>query len=822
MQAYVATGSIHEGKYLGCGLSHFLEHMLFQGTAEFPGNRISERIAACGGELNAATSAECTYAYFNLPPEHLAEGLTMLDSMIREPLLPADQFQSEREVILRELAMYKDSPVQNLFEQIRMNLLRVHPLRYSTGGFADRLAEVTPEIMREYHALRYTPGRTFYVVTGDADPETVFDLLEKRTAAWARGSLEEPLLPTEPPCPFPRRTRIEFSAPQAYYGAAWLTPGAIQSDFIAVNAFSDILGNGDSSRLYGELVNRRMLAQDILFYSCALSSISYSGAVAIAEPDKMSELSRRTFDILQDFIRSGPTEEELERLRTNQKADYLRALQTNEGIAPLIGKSVLHYGSPDAVDSYLPALDALTPEDLIRAGQRYFRDQAPTVIEQYPAGTLRQQRKRAVECKPNTPHLTTFPAGQKLLYLENRSLPLTTFTAILPGGMLNEPAAQAGLTRLLAETLDSGCGKFSEAEFDRRLELNAIDLNIEAGISALSITATCPSEKLPQAVELISAMMSDPLFPPDAVEREKETLCSSIRTSMMKPASAAKDMTLHQLFGCHPFGRGKRDLLKTIGRLKAADLRAFYREISLSAHRAVFGFTGDLTRRQAEKLTGQIIGACRWNDYRPAPFPVPVFPARETRKTASLPRRQAVVFAALPGVRTDTPDADVLNLVRLYSDSMASRLFQTVRNQNGLVYYASFLCQCGFGFDGYMGYCGATTASGCAKLEKIFRQEIRHLARSGMTAAEFENARRMMKFQLESIRQSPEELLAALTAAEFIGSGWEYYWNRQDRLVRLTLEEFNRRVRKLFTGKKTAVAVVLPEKPEDESDEEDR
>ncbi|MBO4647018.1 MAG: insulinase family protein [Lentisphaeria bacterium] len=820
MQAYVATGSIHEGKYLGCGLSHFLEHMLFQGTTEFPGNQISERIAAFGGELNAATSAEFTYAYFNLPPEHLADGLTMLDSMIREPLLPADQFRSEREVILRELAMYKDSPVQNLFEQIRMNLLRVHPLRYSTGGFADRLAEVTPEIMREYHALRYTPGRTFYVVTGDAEPDKVFDLLEKRTARWARGSLEEPLLPAEPPCPFPRRTRIEFPAPQAYYGAVWLTPGAIKSDFIAVNAFSDILGNGDSSRLYEELVNRRMLVQDILFYSCALSSLSYSCAVAIAEPENMSELSKRTFDILQNFIQSGPTEEELERLRINQKSDYLRALQTNEGVAPLIGKSVLHYGSPDAVDSYLPALDALTPADLIRAGRKYFRDQAPAVIEQYPAGTLRQQKKRSIECKPHTPQLTAFPAGQKLLYLENRTLPLVTFTVILPGGMMNETPAQAGLTRLLAETLDSTCGKFSEAEFDRRLENNAIDLNIEAGISALSITASCPSEKLPQAVELIGAMMSDPLFPADAVKREKETLCSSIRTAMMKPASAAKDMALHQLFGSHPFGRGKRDLLKTIGQLKAKDLLGFYRKICLSAPRAVFGFTGDLSRRQAEKLTAQIIEGCRWNDYRPAPFPAPVFPAKETRETASLPRRQAVVFAALPGVQTDTPDADIVNLVRLHSDSMASRLFQTVRNQNGLVYYASFLCQCGFGFDGYMGYCGATTAEGCEKLEKIFRQEIRHLARNGMTAEEFENARKMIKFQLESIRQSPEELLAALTAAEFIGSGWECYWNRQDRLAGLTFEAFNRRVRKLFTGAKPAVAVVLPEKPEDGSDEE--
>ena len=198
MQAWVATGSMHEGKYLGSGLSHFLEHMLFHGTKEFPGSGISEKIAAYGGELNAATSSEYTNFYFNLPPAYLEDGLTMLDSMIREPLLPEKQFHSERDVILRELAMYKDSPLHNLFESMRTNTLLRHPLRYSVGGFPELLSRLTPEIMREYHDLRYTPGRTCFVVVGDADPEQVFDLLEKRTASWKPGRLDEPFLPADP------------------------------------------------------------------------------------------------------------------------------------------------------------------------------------------------------------------------------------------------------------------------------------------------------------------------------------------------------------------------------------------------------------------------------------------------------------------------------------------------------------------------------------------------------------------------------------------------------------------------------------------------
>ena len=103
-----------------------------------------------------------------------------------------------------------------------------------------------------------------------------------------------------------------------------------------------------------------MLAQDLIFYAQGLSSIGYSGVAAIAEPDKIPELSARFFELLRKFAEEGPKEEELECLRNNQRTDFLRSLQTNEGIAPIIAKSVLHYGSPAAIDHVLPRLNALT------------------------------------------------------------------------------------------------------------------------------------------------------------------------------------------------------------------------------------------------------------------------------------------------------------------------------------------------------------------------------------------------------------------------------------------------------------------------------
>lgn len=814
VQTWVATGSIHEGEYLGCGLSHFLEHMLFQGTREYPGNAVSEQIAAFGGSLNAATSSEFTYFYINLPSERLREGLTMLDDMVREPLLPEEKFYSERDVILRELAMYKDSPVQNLFGKVREETFRMHPVRFPIGGYAERLADVTPEIMRQYHDLRYTPGRTVYVVVGDVEPEKVFDILRERTAGWARGRMDEPCLPQEPPCLFQRRARIEFPSPQAYYAASWQSPGAAHADYVPVSAFAGILGSGDSSRLYEELVNRRQLALDLLFYSEAVSAIGYSGVVAIAEPGKMKPLAEGTFDILRKFIKEGPTDEELNRLRTVQKAEYLREMQTNEGIAQMLGRSVLRFGSPDAADRYLPALDALTREDLIRVGEQYFLPEAASIVEQYPPESREHSAAVPAKIPQNIPVAFRLASGQKVICLEDHALPLANVSILLPGGLLNEKTDRHGLTRLLAETLAGGCAQYDETTFNRMLESRAIDLGIEACNTGLKISLNCPAEQLSDAVSLLCAMLPEPLFPTEIVERERVALLESLKTRQMTPMSVADSLMRETMFAGHAFGTGIAALLKSLPEIMVDELRDFYRNICLSAPCAVFGFSGALTRQDAEKLAVQLADSCKWNQFVPQAQPEPVFPTQDIRRETTLPRQQAVVLTALPGIRVSSSDMDVLGLVHADASSMASHLFQTVRNENGLVYYAGFTHQPGFGFDGCMGYYGATSTEGVPKLEKIFRDEIQRLAENGFSQEDFDNARRMMLFQLDNLRQCPGDLLSGLVSAEFTGVGWEYSWNRQKALKALTLNDFNRRLKKLFSGKAAVTAAVLPEQPQ--------
>ncbi|HXA14339.1 MAG TPA: pitrilysin family protein, partial [Opitutaceae bacterium] len=118
VQVWVKTGSLHEGTQLGAGLSHFLEHMLFKGTARRAGREISATVQAHGGYINAYTTFDRTVYYIDLPSEHVGIALDLLADAVLHSTLPADEVTREREVILREIAMTQDDPEDRLAETL--------------------------------------------------------------------------------------------------------------------------------------------------------------------------------------------------------------------------------------------------------------------------------------------------------------------------------------------------------------------------------------------------------------------------------------------------------------------------------------------------------------------------------------------------------------------------------------------------------------------------------------------------------------------------------------------------------------------------------
>src|ERR1041385_220556 len=172
-QAWAMSGSVHEDKWLGAGLSHVLEHMLFKGTTKRPGSRIDQEVQEAGGYMNAYTSFDRTVYHIDVPNTGARVAVDILCDIMQHATLPADEMAKEKEVILREMDMNQDDPGRRASRRLFEVAYTRSPYRYTVIGYPDIYNELQQQDILDYYHGRYAPNNVFFVVAGDVKPAEV-------------------------------------------------------------------------------------------------------------------------------------------------------------------------------------------------------------------------------------------------------------------------------------------------------------------------------------------------------------------------------------------------------------------------------------------------------------------------------------------------------------------------------------------------------------------------------------------------------------------------------------------------------------------------
>ncbi len=263
VQVWVKTGSIHEVGKLRSGLSHYLEHMLFKGTARRSSREISASVQAHGGNINAYTTFDRTVYYIDLPSEHVGFAVDLLADAVLHSSLPADEAEKEKGVILREIAMTRDDPDDRLWETVFSSAFREHPYRYPIIGHRDVFSTATHADLTGYYRARYVPNNIAVVIVGDIDPAAAQASVERHFGAGPRARLAPVLVPAEPRQQGPRE---QHSFEEVEIGRAvlvWQIPGLTHRDAPVLDLLSMVLGHGDSSLLWQEVREKAGLVHTI-------------------------------------------------------------------------------------------------------------------------------------------------------------------------------------------------------------------------------------------------------------------------------------------------------------------------------------------------------------------------------------------------------------------------------------------------------------------------------------------------------------------------------------------------------------------------------
>jgi zinc protease len=197
-QAWCAAGSIHEGKWLGAGLSHVLEHMLFKGTTTRPGSRIDQEVQEAGGYMNAYTSFDRTVYHIDVPNTGARTAIDILCDIMQHATLPPDELAKEMDVIRREMDMGQDDPGRRASRRLFEVAYTRSPYRFTIIGYPDIFNELKPEDIRNYYHEKYAPNNVFYVIAGDIKNDDVVAQIKAAYAKTKSRAIPPIVLPIEP------------------------------------------------------------------------------------------------------------------------------------------------------------------------------------------------------------------------------------------------------------------------------------------------------------------------------------------------------------------------------------------------------------------------------------------------------------------------------------------------------------------------------------------------------------------------------------------------------------------------------------------------
>ncbi|MGH9108662.1 MAG: M16 family metallopeptidase [Acidimicrobiales bacterium] len=359
---WVGTGSRDEPPERA-GASHFLEHLLFKGTAARSAAAIAEALDEVGGDCNAFTSKEYTSFYVRLLAEHLPLGLGILADIMEEPALRDADVGAERSVILDEILMHADEPADLVAERGMGALFPDHALGRDTLGTAESIRSTTAADVRRFFDHHYRPGNVVVSVAGDCDHQVVADVLGERFAGRPGG--EAPAR-TAPAAEVEPLVVVRRPTEQAHLVLGMRSVSRHHPDRWALSVLNLVLGGGLSSRLFQKVREERGLAYSIWSERAGYDDAGSLTVAAGTAPEHVDEVLRIVAGEIERLAADGIADRELTVAKGNLRSDTLLSCEDSGARMSRLGASVLLHGRVWPVEEVLAHVDAVTGEDVQR------------------------------------------------------------------------------------------------------------------------------------------------------------------------------------------------------------------------------------------------------------------------------------------------------------------------------------------------------------------------------------------------------------------------------------------------------------------------
>jgi zinc protease len=807
-QAWCLTGSIHEGKWMGAGISHVLEHMLFKGTTSRPGTRIDQEVQEAGGYMNAYTSFDRTVYHINVPNTGAKVAIDILCDIMQNASLPDGELAKELDVIRREMDMNQDDPGRRSGRRLFEAAYTRSPYRFTVIGYPEIFNELKPDDIRNYYRERYAPNNIFMVVVGDVKPAEVVEQIRTAFAQSKAKPMPPMVLPPEPRQTAPREIIEESAIELAHFHIAWHIPDVRHPDLPALDILAALLGHGRSSRLFREVREKQALVTGADAWTYTPGETGLFGMSAVLDAAKYIPAREALLAEIQRVQTKPVPAAELGKVVKQFTAGALATRKTMQGQAQDLGGSWMAANDLHFSERYLAAVKKVTPADIRRVASEYLTPANRTIYALMPNGTAPKSAVSVSVVAENAIQKIVLPNGLRLLVKEDHRLPFVEIRSIFQGGVLAETKENHGLTQLMTKMLLQGTKRRSAEKISNEIESVGGSIDTFGGNNSFGLTVEVLSSDLKTGLDVFADVLLHPAFPAAAFERERRIQLEGIRAQRDHLLQSCGQAMRHALFGETGYGLDVSGSLESVQALRLADLARFHQKLVVPSN-GVLAIFGDVRVAALKSLLTPLFS--NWKKAAPISISrAESAPLAEIKRvTETRDKAQAVIIIGFPGTSVTNSDRYPLELLQEGCSDLGSRLFLRVREKLGLAYYVGAQNFLGVA-PGYFAFYVGTAAEKLAEVEKELLAEAALLRESGLTEEELRRAKAKIIGQKKIARQDLGSYAMSVALNEVYGLGYQYLDTEDAKYEAVTPDQVRQAAQKYLTPDALVVAVIKP------------
>ncbi len=581
------------------GFAHLFEHLMFNGSEHFNDDymKVLERIGAT--DLNGTTSNDRTNYFQNVPTTALDTVLWMESDRMGHMIgaIDQDKLDEQRGVVQNEKRQGENQPYGRAYTTIAENTYpKGHPYSWSVIGSMEDLNAASLDDVREWFKAYYGAANAVIAIAGDIDPETARQKVEKYFGDIPPGPPVTKQQAWIAPMRGEHREIMQDQVPQARIYKVWNVPqwGSPDNDYL--DLVTDLLAQGKTSRFYKRLVYDDQIATDVV---SLIDPNEIGGQVLIradARPGiELSTVEKAVDEELARFLREGPTEQELARVKTQNRARFIRGIERIGGFGGksdiLIANQVFG-GSPDFYKVTRKRIQTATARDLQGAAERWLSD-GVYILEVHPFPEYSTtpsdvNRSKGVPAA-GTPPEARFPKfqratlsnGLKIILAERPSIPQVHFRLLVDAGYAADQSAAAGTASMALDMMDEGTKTRNALEISDELALLGAELETGSNLDMSSVSLSALKENLDKSLDLFADVILNPSFPPEELERLRKQRLARIQQEKVRPVTMALRVFPTLLYGeGHAYGNPLTGsgTEETVQKMKREDLIKFHQE----------------------------------------------------------------------------------------------------------------------------------------------------------------------------------------------------------------------------------------------------